>query len=39
VAAIKRVQRDLMGRLWAELQSGGQAVPISRRYAHLFRQM
>lgn len=39
VAAIRRVQRDLMGRLWAELQSGGQPVAISRRYAHLFRQM
>jgi DNA-binding LytR/AlgR family response regulator len=39
VAAIKRVQRDLMGRLWAELQSGGQPVAISRRYAALFRQM
>lgn len=39
VAAIKRVQRDLMGRWWAELQSGGAPVAISRRYAHLFRQM
>jgi len=39
VAAIKRVQRDLMGRLSAELQSGGRPVAISRRYAHLFRQM
>jgi DNA-binding LytR/AlgR family response regulator len=39
VAAIKRVQRDLMGRLWAELQDGGRPVAISRRYAHLFRQM
>jgi len=39
VAAIRRVQRDLMGRWWAELQSGGQPVAISRRYAHLFRQM
>ena len=39
VAAIKRVQRDLMGRLWAELQAGGPPVAISRRYAHLFRQM
>lgn len=39
VAAIRRVQRDLMGRWWAELQSGGAPVAISRRYAHLFRQM
>lgn len=39
VAAIKRVQRDFMGRLWAELQSSGRPVAISRRYAHLFRQM
>lgn len=39
VAAIRRVQRDLMGRWWAELQGGGAPVAISRRYAHLFRQM
>ena len=39
VAAIRRVQRDLMGRWWAELQSGGRPVAVSRRYAHLFRQM
>jgi DNA-binding LytR/AlgR family response regulator len=39
VAAIQRVSRDLMGRLWAELHSGGKPVAISRRYAHLFRQM
>jgi DNA-binding LytR/AlgR family response regulator len=39
VAAIQRVTRDLMGRLWAELYSGGKPVAISRRYAHLFRQM
>jgi DNA-binding LytR/AlgR family response regulator len=39
VAAIRRVYRDLMGRWWAELQGGGRPVPISRRYAHLFRQM
>lgn len=39
VAAIRRVQRDLAGRLWAELQSGGPPVAISRRYAQLFRQM
>ncbi|MBU1237570.1 MAG: LytTR family DNA-binding domain-containing protein [Gammaproteobacteria bacterium] len=39
VAAIRQVQRDLMGRLWAELHSGGKPVAVSRRYAHLFRQM
>ncbi|HTY02935.1 MAG TPA: LytTR family DNA-binding domain-containing protein [Rhodocyclaceae bacterium] len=39
VAAIKRVQRDLMGHLWAELEGGGQRVAISRRYAQLFRHM
>lgn len=39
VAAIRRVYRDLMGRWWAELQGGNQPVAISRRYAHLFRQM
>lgn len=39
VAAIRQVSRDLMGRLWAELHSSGQPVAISRRYAHLFRQM
>ncbi len=39
VAAIRQVRRDLMGRCWAELHSGGQPVAISRRYAHLFRQM
>jgi DNA-binding LytR/AlgR family response regulator len=39
VAAIKCVQRDLMGRLWAELHSGGKPVAVSRRYAYLFRQM
>ena len=39
VAAIREVRRDLMGRLWVELKSGGQALPVSRSYAHLFRQM
>ncbi len=39
VAAIKHVQRDLMGRLWAELHCGGKPIAVSRRYAHLFRQM
>lgn len=39
VAAVRRVCRDLMGRLSAELHSGGKPVAISRRYAHLFRQM
>lgn len=39
VAAIRAVRRDLMGRLWVELKSGGKALPVSRTYAHLFRQM
>lgn len=39
VAAIREVRRDLMGRLWVELKSGGQPLPVSRSHAHLFRQM
>ncbi len=39
VAAIREVRRDLMGRLWIELRDGGKALPVSRSYAHLFRQM
>ncbi|MBI4985135.1 MAG: LytTR family transcriptional regulator DNA-binding domain-containing protein [Rhodocyclales bacterium] len=39
VAAIREVRRDLMGRLWVELKSGGKPLPVSRSYAHLFRQM
>jgi DNA-binding LytR/AlgR family response regulator len=39
VAAIKHVHRDLMGRLWAEFHGQGKPVAVSRRYAHLFRQM
>ncbi len=38
-AAIRAVRRDLMGRLWVELRGGGQPLPVSRSYAHLFRQM
>ena len=37
VAAVREVRRDLMGRLWLELKSGGPALPVSRGYAHLFR--
>lgn len=39
VAAIRAVRRDLMGRLWVELKNSGKALPVSRTYAHLFRQM
>lgn len=39
VAAIREVRRDLMGRLWLELKSGGELLPVSRSYGHLFRQM
>lgn len=39
VAAIREVRRDLMGRLWVELKSGGKPLPVSRSCAHLFRQM
>ncbi len=39
VAAIREVRRDLMGRLWVELKSDGKPLPVSRSYAHLFRQM
>jgi DNA-binding LytR/AlgR family response regulator len=39
VAAIREVRRDLMGRLWLELRGGGKALPVSRSYAHLFKQM
>lgn len=39
VAAIREVRRDLMGRLWVELKNGGAPLPVSRSYAHLFRQM
>jgi DNA-binding LytR/AlgR family response regulator len=39
VAAIGTVRRDLMGRLAVELRAGGPPVPVSRSYAHLFRQM
>lgn len=39
VDAIRGVRRDPMGRLWAELHGGGPALPVSRSYAHLFRQM
>ncbi|MDD5249581.1 MAG: LytTR family DNA-binding domain-containing protein [Rhodocyclaceae bacterium] len=39
VAAIRTVRRDLMGRLWVELRGGGAPLPVSRSYAHLFRQM
>jgi DNA-binding LytR/AlgR family response regulator len=37
--AIAQVRRDLMGRLWVELKGGAKALPVSRSYAHLFRQM
>jgi DNA-binding LytR/AlgR family response regulator len=37
--AIAQVRRDLMGRLWVELKGGGKALPVSRSFAHLFRQM
>jgi DNA-binding LytR/AlgR family response regulator len=37
VGAIREVRRDLMGRLWLELRSGGPALPVSRTYSHLFR--
>lgn len=39
VAAIDRVYRDLMGRLWLELVGGGTPVAVSRSHAHHFRQM
>jgi DNA-binding LytR/AlgR family response regulator len=39
VAAIAQVQRDLLGRLWLHLKSGAKPLPVSRSYAHLFRQM
>lgn len=39
VAAISQVRRDLMGRLWVEFKSGAKSQPVSRAYAHLFRQM
>lgn len=39
VAAIREVRRDLMGRLWVELKNGDKPLPVSRGYAHLFRQM
>jgi DNA-binding LytR/AlgR family response regulator len=39
VAAIREVRRDAMGRLWLEMRSGEASVPVSRGYAHLFRQM
>lgn len=39
VAAIREIRRDLMGRLWLELKSGGKPLPVSRSYVHLFRQM
>jgi len=37
VAAIREVRRDLMGRLWLDLRSGGSPLAVSRSYAHLFR--
>lgn len=39
VAAIREVRRDAMGRLWLELRSGSAPLPVSRSYAHRFRQM
>ncbi|MBS4099396.1 MAG: response regulator transcription factor [Sulfuricella sp.] len=39
VAAIAQVRHDLMGKLWVEFHSGGKVQPVSRAYAHLFRQM
>jgi len=39
VAAIREVRRDLMGRLWLELASGGTPVAVSRSHAERFRQM
>jgi DNA-binding LytR/AlgR family response regulator len=39
VAAIRQVRRDAMGRLWLELRSGEAPLPVSRSYAHRFRQM
>lgn len=39
IAAIAQVRRDLMGRQWVEFRSGAKAQPVSRAYAHLFRQM
>lgn len=39
VAAIRQVRRDLMGRLWLDLHSGGTPVAVSRRHADRFRQM
>lgn len=39
VAAIREVNRDLMGRLSLTLHGSNQELPISRSYAHLFRQM
>lgn len=39
VAAIGEVRRDMMGRLWVELKSGGKPLPVSRTHTHLFKQM
>jgi DNA-binding LytR/AlgR family response regulator len=39
VAAIREVRRDAMGRLWLELRGGPGPLPVSRSYAHRFRQM
>lgn len=36
VAAIAEARRDLMGRLWVHLASGGAPLPVSRAHAHLF---
>ena len=39
VAAVREVRRDLMGRLWLELNRGGTTLAVSRAYGALFRQM
>lgn len=36
VGAIGEVRRDLMGRHWVQLASGGPPLPVSRSHAHLF---
>lgn len=38
VAAIREAKRDLMGRLWVHLASGGAPLPVSRAHAHLFNR-
>ena len=38
VDAIHEARRDLMGRLFVHLHSGGEALPVSRSHMHLFNR-